>query len=302
MFFDRGKVGPFAITQRAFERGDGRALFKLLVAVAMFQRRQDVQILRILRGMARRDVREVCDAGRLQALVDGARCPLLRTNVDLISRCDLGKDLDTKTGICGHRPRTLCHLKRHTVVLKRYGHFGKVPTSAALMLREEGVRTLGELRARVLKEDPDPFARAMAMEGKLSQIWRVNQKLACMFLSAVCNPDLSSDAPWSSGVDWTHFVVVDSNADLFLASINYRRGASYDERRRFICAVAREIDLSSLDGRLHPYNPRLVQQAMYLFMSAANRRAAPRDCMHHGPAACRRCPSRLADRCPVRAS
>jgi len=75
----------------------------------------------------------------------------------------------------------------------------------------------------------------------------VNQKIASMFLSGVTNPDLSDGtAPWARGVDWTYFVVVDSNVDLFLASIGYGGGLSYDARREFIRAIAQHIDLSAL--------------------------------------------------------
>ena len=300
MFFDRKLVGTFAISPRAFQRGDQRALFKLLIAVTMFQRRQDVQILHILRGMHRSDVKEVCDANRLLSLVDASRCQLVHTNATLVSLCDLGKNPKTKAGVCAFRPRTPCHLKRHTTLLKRYGHFGKVPTSAALMLREENARSLGGLRTQVFRDEGDPLARAMILEQKLSQIWRVNQKLACMFLSMVCNPDLSLGlAPWSSGIDWTHFVVIDSNVDLFLASIGYRGGTSYDDRRRFICRLAREIDLGSMCERLHSYNPRMVQQALYLFMSKANRRAIAHDCAHSSPKICPKCLRAVRILCPL---
>lgn len=50
-----------------------------------------------------------------------------------------------------------------------------------------------------------------------------------MFLSAISNPDLSPGlSPWPGDLDWTYYVVIDSNVDLFLASIRYRGGASYD--------------------------------------------------------------------------
>jgi hypothetical protein len=61
----------------------------------------------------------------------------------------------------------------------------------------------------------------------------------------------------------------------------------------------RGIDLTEFDEGLQPYNPRLVQQAMYLFMSTANRRAATVDCMHLAPARCAACPGALRNRCPA---
>jgi hypothetical protein len=303
MFCDPARVGSFAVERRALRAGDGRALFRLLVATSMFQRRQDVQILRILQGISARDADEVADAGRLLQLVDEKLCANMSTMLALVGQCDLTKDPTTRVGCCNANPNVACHLKRHTVLLKRYGHFGKVPTSIALMLRETRARDLSALRRKVMQRDRAPLARAQALEHELSRAWRVNQKIACMFLSMVTNPDLSRGlAPWSRGIDWTYYVVVDSNVDRFLTSINYRGGSSYDARRNFIRAVAGEIDLTEFDTTLNAFNPRLVQQAMYLFMSAANRRAAAADCTHWAPSACPACPRVLKNRCPVKAA
>jgi hypothetical protein len=123
-----------------------------------------------------------------------------------------------------------------------------------------------------------------------------------MYLSAVSNPDLAPDgeAPWTDGLDWTYFVAIDSNVDLALALLGYSGARSYEARRAFVQALARRIDLAALDARLRPYNPRLVQQAFYVFMSSANRRALPGDCMHAGAAACEECPRIVASSFPVR--
>ncbi len=300
MFCDPARVGAFAVDRRALRAGDGRALFRSPVATAMFQRRQDVQILRILQGMSRGDADEIADTDRLLLLVDEGGCEHMRTTTALAARCDLAKDPRTRLGCCNANANIACHLKRHTVLLKRYGHFGKVPTSIALMVREAGVEDLPALRRKVMAAERDPLLRAQALERELSRAWRVNQKIASMFLSMVTNPDLSRGfAPWARGLDWTYYVVVDSNVDLFLASIAYDGGSSYDARRDFVRAIAREIDLSEFDSTLHTFNPRLVQQAMYLFMSTANRRAAEDDCSHLAPSACVACPRTLRRRCPV---
>lgn len=301
MFCDPSRVGSFAVERRALRAGDGRALFRLLVATSMFQRRQDVQILRILQGMWAADAAEISDADKLLGLVDDGGCAHMRTTQSLAETCDLDKDPRTRKGCCGANPSVACHMKRHTVLLKRYGHFGKVPTSIALMVRESGAGDLPELRRLVMKRARDPMARARALEQELSRAWRVNQKIASMFLSMITNPDLSPGlAPWSRGIDWTYYVVVDSNVDLFLASIGYRGARTYDARRDFVRELARDIDLTEFDDGLQPYNPRLVQQAMYLFMSAANRRAAEADCMHLAPAPCATCPSAVRRRCPAK--
>jgi hypothetical protein len=303
MFCDPARVGAFAVDRAAVRSGDGHTLFRLLVATTMFQRRQDVQILRILRGMRRADVAEMTRPLRLLRLADSNECEYLTSSDKLHGTCDLAKDPATGKGCCARNPTNECHLKRHTVLLKRYGHFGKMPTSLALMLREAGVADLSALRRAVLRRVRDPLERARALETELSRAWRVSQKIASMFLSTIANPDLSPGAsPWARGVDWTYFVVVDSNVDLFLASLGYRGGKSYDSRREFVCQVARKIDLSRLDPRLHAYNPRVVQQALYLFMSTANRRTLMNDCVHQGVAACAECPSMVAKRCPLRSS
>jgi hypothetical protein len=300
MFVDERHLGAFAIAPDALAEGRDEALFKLLIATAMFQRRQDAQIVRILRSLSANDVDELGDKRRLLHLVDTSPCEFATSNERLLADCDLAKDRETRAGCCDRRPATACHLKRHTVLLKRYGHFGKMPTSAALLLREAGVPGLNDLRRNVYSEFAAPLDRARALERRLSGIWRVNSKIACMFLSAVTNPDLSGSlATWSDGIDWTHFVIVDSNVDAFLASVRYTGTGTYDARREFVQRLAERIDLRELDSRLHSYNPRLVQQAMYVFMSAANRRNASVDCSRIGAPACRTCPSALVRRCAL---
>lgn len=299
MFCDEKKVGPFALTLEEFERGEAKALFRLLVATTLFQRRQDVQILRILRQMTPHAAAELTDKELLLALAQELSCPLIKHNDTLKEGCDLEKDPQNGAGCCTKNPALSCHLKRHTVWLKRYGHFGKVPTSLALVLKEAGWEDLTALREAALKSARTRLGRALALERALCRAWRVNQKIANMFLSALTNPDLSPVAPpWERGVDWTYFVVIDSNVDLFLSSIGYQGGSSYDARRDFLCVIAARVDLRVLSRRLRRYNPRLVQQALYLFMSAANRRALAGDCMHSE--ACADCPKLLSTRCPVR--
>jgi len=304
MFCDRERVGGFAVRPQDLAQGDSASLFRVLVATAMFQRRQDQQVLRILRGMASSMVEEITDAERLQALASASPCAHLKTVESLRDRCDLTKDPATGRGTCSERHKQPCHLKLHTVALKRYGHFGKMPTSVALSLLENGAGDLSALFTQVIATHRTRLDRAIALEAALCAGWRVNQKIASMFLSAVTNPDLSPGCtvPWSRSLDWTYFVVVDSNVDLFLSAISYSGPRSYNARRDFVRALAARVDLRRLDRRLRSFNPRLVQQAMYLFMSVTNRRASPIDCSHFGAAACGLCPRTLANRCALRTS
>lgn len=302
MFADRERIGGFAVRPaRRGARDDD--LFRMLVAATMFQRRQDVQIMRILRSISPADVSELTSPKRLLDLVDESTCEHLRTTRALHETCDLSKHPLTKRGRCRANPKVDCHLKRHTVLLRRWGHFGKAPTSAALVLREANVGSLQELRDRILRVSKDPLERARLMEAELSKAYRVSSKIAAMFLSALCTPDIGGPRPpWQRGVDWTYFVVIDSNVDLYLAAIGYRGLRTYDARRDFIRSLAAKIDLSRLRDGLTPFNPRLVQQAIYLFMSVTNRRSIVRDCSHLGPIACRACPRKVSEICPLRRS
>ena len=304
MFCDPRRIGAFAIERAAVKRGDAAALFSLLVTTAMFQRLQDRIVMGILRGIENDSAQEISSMARLLSLVDECECPHAQSTEALRLHCDLTKDLERGAGICEANPTVSCHLKRHTVVLRRYGHFGKMPTSIALALKEQGAASLPALRDNIMRSVHDPHDRALALEASLSRAWRVSQKIASMFLSAVCNPDIALDgvAPWQDGIDWSHFVVIDTNVDLFLAAVGYRGTMTYDARRAYIQALTRQIDLSALDKGLQPYNPRIVQQALYLFMSTANRKPLARDCAHRGAVACAACPSSVRQICPLRQS
>ncbi len=303
MFCDPDLVGAFAVNRRDVERGEGGALFRLLVAVTMFQALRDALVLKILRGISAADVAELTSVRTLVRLGETCRCPHAGSPESLLSACDLTKDPATKRGTCASRPRTRCHLKRHTELLNRYGHFGKVPSSAAMVVQEHAGGDLGRLHERVCSTAQTPEERARLLSSTLCRIWRVDAKLASMFLSLVAVPDLGLDQPpWMPGVDWTRFVVIDRNVDGFLASIGYAGTASYAARSMFVRELARRIDLRRFRAGLRPFNPRLVQQAMFLFMSASNRKAARSDCSRIGPAQCLGCPRVLRVRCPVRPS
>lgn len=301
MFCRRDRVGHFAVDRAALADGAPEALFGLLVTMTMFQRRSDVQIMRVLRGIARDDAHELTDARRLLALADDG-CEHAHSLDALLNRCDLGKCPDTKRGVCGQRPKTDCHLKRHTELLKRYGHFGKVPTSAALTLRAHDVADLSSLREQIWGASSDPHARAVALEEALSRSWRISEKIAAMYLSAVTNRDLSGElAPWADGVNSDHFVVIDSNVDLFLRAVDYDGPMTYRARRAFVQALAARVHLDELHPGVRRYNPRIVQQALYMFMSESNRRESAADCSHQAPSSCRACPRALAVNCSVNA-
>lgn len=301
MYFDPQRVGLLAVRPEELRLGKPAALFRVLVATAMFQRQRDAQVIRILRDLPPATAREIGSLARLEGLAEKSPCPHLGSNATLISKCDLSKSPATRRGECASHPDLACHLKRHTEALRRYGHFGKVPTSIALAIGAAGARDLRALYRQVLRAAASPLDASLRLEASLSGAWRVNQKIACMFLSVVSNPDLGGGAtPWSAGLDWNHFVVVDSNVDLFLNRIGYAGNKTYEARRSFVQALARRVDLSELKPGLAEYNARLVQQALYLFMSASNRRLMPNDCSHLGADSCDKCPGPLRTICPLR--
>lgn len=299
MFCDRERVGPFAVRKVDALAGRPAALFKMLVATAMFQAQRDVQVQRILTEMPAADACLLSSKKRLLVRAQETGCSQLSSNSALLSGCDLGKDPVTKKGFCSRHPRRACHLKQDTEVLRRYGNFGKMPTSIALVLRETGAKDLRDLRRRVLLRTEGPRQAALELEAELCRAWRVDKKLANMFLSAISNPDLcGGTAPWSEGIDWTWFVVIDRNVDRFLEGVGYLGPWTYEARRRFLLALARKIDLRGPGHKpQNRYNPRLMQQALYAFMSRSNRRANLADCCHEGEQVCRQCPAQLSKIC-----
>ncbi|MBL8619372.1 MAG: hypothetical protein JNM72_27405 [Deltaproteobacteria bacterium] len=299
MFADPARVGAFASPLEAIRAGEPGALFRLLVATTMFQRRQDLQIMRVLQGISAEDAAELTDIAGLRRAAQACGCPHATSLAGLIGACDLHKD-DAGVGACVAAPEVRCLPKRHAVLLKRYGHFGKVPTGLAHAVIEAGADDLRALKDRCVAEAAGPAGAAEALEGALRRAWRVSDKIAAMFLSMLSNPDLSPGlSPWSDGLDWGRWVVIDSNVDLFLARVGYVGLGTYGARRAFIEALAAEIDLSQLKPGLQSYNPRVLQQALYLFMSVTNRRALDRDCSRV-EGACERCPVEVAGLCGLR--
>ncbi len=295
-FVDPARVGAFAVSKAAIESGESAQLFRLLVTVAMFQRLRDTHVMGILRRVPPDAADELTTVERLVARARTDACRHALSPEALAADCSLRKD-EAARGTCAERARGACYLHGHTELLRRYGHFGKVPTSAALVVERAGDGDLNELRRRVYARESSALARAQQLESVLSESWRISDKIASMYLSLLTVPDLGLIPPWREGLDWTWFVVVDQNVDAFLTSIGYAGGTAYVHRRAFVRELASRIDLTTLDTRLEQHNPRLVQQAMYLFMSRANRQASPDDCMRS--ASCSACPRALRQRCPV---
>jgi hypothetical protein len=297
-FADQEVVGSFAIDLAAVRANRPAALFKLLIATIMFQRRRDVVVQALMRSLTPHDVWELSSQDALVGLARANSCRHSAIRETLHRTCDLHKTSDGMP-TCSVRHSADCYLKRHSALLKRYGDFGKYPTSAALLLDDLRVRDLPGLYEQVTSAYRSPTERANVLKERLCEIFRVSSKIASMFLALVSNPDLTSNPPWEERLDWTQFVVVDSNVESFLESIGYSGPRSYNGRVAFIQVLARRINLRRLDSRLHAFNPRLVQQAMYIFMSRSNRNSSDIDCWRE-KSRCESCPSTLSTRCPVR--
>lgn len=293
------ELGFFAIDSQAVEMGDDRALFKTLITLAMFQRLRDTFVVKILRSLSREDVAELTDPERLFFLARTGGCSHSATQESLQKVCNLAKDPQTGVGICAANPDCVCYLKRHTILLRRYGHFGKIPTSAALALQDSWGGSLSALRSRVFMDHLDPLVRSQALEAELNRVWRINKKVASMFLSAISAPDLGLETPpWRKGLDWTWFLPIDVNIDKFLVSVGWGGPWTYAARRQAILDLSKEVSLASFQPGLQDYNPRLVLQAINRFMSKPNRRAISTDCSFQAPHSCANCPTDLKAVCP----
>ena len=294
------QLGHMAVDQAAVERGEEAALFKALITLAMFQRLRDDFVARILKGLTLTAANAITHKEALLALARRSGCPASASSSALTDVCDLAKDTTSRQGCCSHAPEVACYLKEHTVLLKRYGHFGKMPTSAALVAEELWGGGLVALRERVFDSLEDEHDRALELERELSRVWRVSSKVSAMFVSAIAAPDMGLiTPPWHAGLDWRWSLPIDVNVDKFLVAARWEWRHSYDARRQAILKLSEGISLSHLKDGIEDWNPRLVLQAINRFFSLSNRRGVIRDCASCAPTGCAECPAPLRSLCPV---
>lgn len=299
MFCDPRRLGRMAVSPRDFSRGTPTAVFKILVASTVFQRRQDLQVFRILTGLSETAADGLTNARDLIASAEASRCSCLGSQAALHEECDVYKDPHGRVD-CSTHPRLRCPVKKNATLLRRYADFGKVAHSAALMLRDSGHTSFVDLHRVICLRHESRRARATAFAHSLSAVWRVSDKIASMALSVLSNPFLGRPAPpWSSSLDWRSCVVVDSNVEAFFAATGLHLPSSYQDRVAAVRDLARPVRLDRLSSSMAPFNPRLVQQALYMFMSVSNRRAAEVDCSRGAPGTCAQCASDLRRLCPI---
>jgi hypothetical protein len=293
-YADPARVGRFAVDLDAVAARDPDALFQVLVTLAAYQSRRDVDIMAIQRAMPARRAAAMTSPRRLRLLVENAPCRNLRDASTFDRACDVRRDFARDRATCDTRPRTACHVKDATSAIGRMGDLGKTPTSAWLHLGPAG---LTRWFADACAADRDPHARAADMIERVAAIYRIGVKLASMFVSALSVPEMGIGvAAWSPELDGSRIVVVDANVGHAIRSWRRGRGAdnTYTANARWFVAAANEINLSRLRAGLPRSSPRFVQQAVYLFRSRSNRIAHGDMC---ADAPCVACPSAL---CPFR--
>lgn len=292
-FADRARVGPFALELDALRARDDAALFRLLILMAMYQSRRDVDIMTRQRTMRVRTAAALTSTTRLRVLVAGGRCQHLRTATAFDTRCDVRRELARGTATCDHRPRTPCHVKQATLAIGRMGDMGMLPTSAWLHIGPDGLRGWFD---EACAATPSPTQRAAHLVERLSGIRRIGPKLASMYVSALSVAALSPGfAPWSPEIDGSRLVVLDANVVRVIDRLRHgRTPRTYRDLTAWLTAAADRIDLRRLHPDLPAHSPRLVQQALYVFRSRSNRVAQGDPCATQR---CAACPSRA---CPFR--
>lgn len=284
---DTSRVGAFAVPVGEVAARDPQALFRLLIALASYQSRRDVDIMAIQRDMPKRRALDLTSPRRLKVLVDAGGCAHLDAALTFDQRCDVRR---TRLGVsCGTHPRTPCHVKAATAAIGRMGDMGKMSTSAWLHLGPDGFdRWLGD----ACETTEDPVARAALLVARFSTIYRIGRKLASMFVSAVSVPELTGISAWHPSVDGSRVLVIDGNVIRAINTWRPEGTKTYAALSAWLLQVASAIDLSHYDARLPRRCPRLVQQAIYVFGSRSNRLAQRDPCAARR---CSTCPSRV---CP----
>jgi hypothetical protein len=289
-YCDPEKVGSFAVRPDHLARGCSDALFKMFVSMAMFQARRDTLIMAQQKRLGSAGATALASVRRLSLSARTSPCSHLATATDFDTGCDVAK-----TGAlvdCTRHSGARCHVKEATSLLARTGDMGKMPTSAWLHFWQ-GNRLADELD-EICRAELNPKLRAERLVGRFSTVYRVGQKLAAMFVSALSTPALAPGlTPWFPQIDGKDLVVIDTHVAWLVDRLRGRRGPkTHAARARWLRTMARRIDLRIYGRGLPSYSPRLVQQALFVFRSRSNRKAALDDC------AIWRCAQCITEVCP----
>jgi hypothetical protein len=268
-YCDPDRVGAFAVAPDELAAGSDAAVFRLFVTLSMYQALRDVVIMRRQREVARASMRVVADLAFVKRSITTHHCAVLRSADAFEEGCDVAKVGEVVD--CSTCRGARCHVKAATVVFKRMGDMGKLPTSAWLRLWKDG--GMHEVLASACREEPSPTKRAALIVERFARVHRVGRKLATMFVSALSTPALAPGlTPWFPALDGNELVVVDTNVARAVDALR-KSGAprTYDARERWVREQAAHFDLREFRADLPRYSPRLVQEALYVFCSKSNR-------------------------------
>lgn len=268
-YCDPARVGHFAVDEDSLAAGRPAALFRLFIAMSMFQARTDARIMAQQLATPRIAANSLSSQVVLRRRVTDGACDTLATAESFDIGCSVAKVGDKID--CSRHPGAPCHVKDGTRALRRMGDMGKLPTSAWLHLGAQ--LQDGRLLAEAMARTADPFRRAELLVARFSRVYRVGEKLATMYVSALSTPALAPVAtPWFPQVDGNKLVIVDTNVARIVDQLRRQRGPkTYSARARWLSTAAAGIDLKRLHATVPRSSPRLVQQALYSFGSKSNR-------------------------------
>ena len=274
------KLGYFAIDKDAIEAADEDALFKLLVLTTMFQRLRDQNVCSILRSLSNEQVNSVTRPQLLDLSIRNAECEFCRNNEVLKGQCTVTK-LGNSKPFCDQINVVGCHIREHSHILRRYGHFGKIPSSIYHVMSSNG--GIKSLIHTAIKSSSNRVSRTKYLIESLTDVWRIGPKLASMFVSLLVTENLCKvRAPFVSEFDSSYALVIDINTMSAIERLGYTGSRSYEAQSEFIRVLAVSLTAHSDNfgtAKLE-VSPRLLQQALYMFMSKPNRQTVISDCSH----------------------
>ena len=222
-YCDPSRVGAFAVAPEELAVGQDPTLFRLFVLLSMYQAFRDIVIMRQQRELSGPSLQVIADLDFIEQSITGHPCSALLSAEGFEKNCDVAKHGEVVD--CARCPGVPCHVKDATVVFKRMGDMGKLPTMAWLMLWKQG--GIGAVLSGVCNEEPSPTKRAHSLVQRFGQVHRVGRKLATMIVSLLSTPTLAPGlTPWFPQVDGNDLVVVDTNVARAIDALRGPGGAT----------------------------------------------------------------------------
>ena len=269
-YCDPSRVGAFAVGSDDLAAGHPDAIFKLFVALAMYQARRDRLIMAQQKAMTADEAAVLTSAATLAQRISQTPCDVLQASPERFDEaCDVF--LEGGRTDCLRAPAQDCPVKDASQLLKRMADLGKLPVSAWKHLRHE--EALQHAFSEVLAREPAPEQRAELLVAFVTRVFRVGRKLATLFVSALSTPALApGHTPWYPAVSGYDLVVLDTNVGAVIDRLRGPRSqVTAAARTAWLKQQASQLDLRPYGADLPVHSARLVQQAMYWFGSASNR-------------------------------